>query len=148
MYPEVSLKAAREKRRQARLQLENDQDPGEIRKEKKQARQVDNFEAVTRQWWAHNKDTWTPRHASRVLRRLEANAFQDPGYLYMNEITPKRVIAVIRKIEARGALDVANRVKQAIHAVCRFAVQQGTATSKHDMGRIPCIDLGWECVNL
>ena len=43
------------------------------------------------------------------------------------EITPKRVIATIRKIEARGALDVANRVKQAIRAVCRFAVQQGIA---------------------
>ncbi len=129
VYPEVSLKDAREKRRQAKIHLDNNQDPGEVRKEEKQAKQIDDFEAVARQWWEHNKDTWTPRHAARVLRRLESNAFRDLGYLYIDEITPKRVIATIRKIEARGALDVANRVKQAIHAVCRFAIQQGIATN-------------------
>ncbi len=129
VYPVVSLKDAREKRRIAKLHLEDNRDPSEVRKEEKQAQQIDDFEAIARQWWEHNKDTWTPRHAARVLRRLESNAFQDLGYLYIDEITPKRVIATIRKIEARGALDVANRVKQAIHAICRFAIQQGIATS-------------------
>ncbi len=128
VYPEVSLKDAREKRRQAKLHLDDNRDPNEVHKEKKQAKQTDDFEAVARQWWKHNKETWTPRHAARVLRRLENNAFQDLGYLYIDEITPKRVIATVRKIEARGALDVANRVKQAIHAICRFAIQQGIAT--------------------
>ena len=129
VYPEVSLKDAREKRRIAKLHLGDNRDPSEVRKEENQAQQTDNFETLARQWWEHNKDTWTPRHAARVLRRLENNAFQDLGYLYIDEITPKRVIATIRKIEARGALDVANRVKQAIHAICRFAIQQGIATS-------------------
>ena len=129
VYPQVSLRDAREKRRQARIHLDNNRDPGEVRKEEKRAMQVEDFESVARQWWAYNKDTWTPRHATRVLRRLENNAFQDLGHMYMDEITPKRVITVIRKIEARGALDVANRIKQAIHAICRFAIQQGIATS-------------------
>ena len=136
VYPQISLKDAREKRRQAKLHLDDNRDPSEVRKEEKQAKQIDDFEAIARQWWEHNKDTWTPRHAARVLRRLENNAFQDLGYLYIDEITPKRVIATIRKIEARGALDVANRVKQAIHAICRFAIQQGIATSN------PAGDLG------
>ncbi len=136
VYPQISLKDAREKRRQAKLHLDDNRDPSEVRKEEKQAKHTDDFEAVARQWWEHNKDTWTPRHAARVLRRLESNAFQDLGYLYIDEITPKRVIATIRKIEARGALDVANRVKQAIHAICRFAIQQGIATSN------PARDLG------
>lgn len=129
IYPEVSLKEAREKRRQARIHLDDNRDPSEVRKEEKQAKQADDFEAIARQWWEHYKDTWTPRHAARVLKRLENNTFHDLGYLYIDEISPKRVIATIRKIEARGALDVANRVKQAIHAVCRFAIQQGIATN-------------------
>lgn len=129
VYPEISLKDAREKRRQARLQLEKGRDPAEIRKEEKLARQVDEFEAVARQWWEHCRDTWTPDHAANVLRRLETNAFRDLGHLSIDEITPQRIIATIRKIEARGALDMATRVNQAIRAICRFAIQQGIATS-------------------
>ncbi len=51
------------------------------------------------------------------------------GHLSIDEITPKQVIATVRKIEARGALDVANRVKQGINATCRYAIQQGIATT-------------------
>ncbi|MDE0410708.1 MAG: tyrosine-type recombinase/integrase [Gammaproteobacteria bacterium] len=129
VYPLVSLKDAREKRRQAKIYLEADRDPSEVRKEERRARQMDRFEDVARQWWEHYKEVWTPKHAANVFRRLEANAFQDLGHLSIDEITPHRVIAMLRKIEARDALDVANRVKQAVHAVCRFAVQQGIATS-------------------
>ena len=127
VYPQVGLKDAREKCRKAKIHLENDQDPGGVRKEEKRAMQMNRFEDIARQWWEHCRDTWSPDHAARVLKRLEDNAFQDLGYLSIDEITPKRVVATIRKIEARGALDVANRVKQAIRAVCRFAVQQGIA---------------------
>lgn len=74
------------------------------------------FEEVVYQWWEHYKDTWSVDHADRVLKHLRDNAFADLGYLPVDEITPKQIIATVRKIEARGALDVANRVKQAIRA--------------------------------
>ena len=135
VYPDVSLKDARERRRKARLQLEKNQDPGDLRKEEKLARQVTCFEDVARQWWEHYRDTWTSHHAARVIKRLEDNAFKDLGHLSIDEITPRKVIATIRKIEARGALDVASRVQQAINATCRFAVQQGIATHN------PAVDL-------
>ena len=128
VYPGVSLRHAREKRRQARIHLENDLDPNEVRKEAKRIRQKNPFEDVARQWWEHSWDTWRPDHAARVIKRLEDNAFRDLGRLSIDEITPQQVIATIRKIEARGALDVASRVLQAIHATCRYAVQQGIAT--------------------
>ena len=128
VYPIVSLKDAREKLRAAKIQLSNDQDPGEVRKEEKRAKLMSNFADVSRQWWEHNKDTWTPEHADRVIKRLEDNALNDLGHLSIDEITPKQVIAVVRKIESRGALDVANRVKQTIRAACRFAIQHGMAT--------------------
>ncbi len=128
VYPEVSLKDAREMRRKARIQLENNQDPAEMRRDEKQALQVNNFEAIARQWWEHYKDTWTPQHTARVLRRMENNIFSDLGHLHIDEITPKRIIAVIRKIEDRGALDMASRTNQTVGAIYRFAIQQGIAT--------------------
>ncbi len=128
VYPDVSLKDAREKRHQAKVHLSHHQDPSEIRKQEKQAEQLYNFENVARAWWEHTKGTWSAAHAARVIKRLEDNAFKDLGPIPVDDITPMQVIATIRKIEARDALDVAYRVKQAINAACRFAVQQGIAT--------------------
>ena len=136
VYPEISLKHAREKRRKARIQLENDQDPSEVRKEEKQVKQMNLFKDVAFLWWEHNKETWSLGHAVRVLKRLENNVFQDLGHLPIDGITPQKVIATVRRVEARGALDVASRVKQTISAVCRFAVQQGIAIGN------PASDLG------
>ena len=129
VYPHVSLKDARERRREARIHLEQGKDPNEVRKEEKRIKQANRFEDVAYQWWKHSKDIWTLNHAARVLKRLEDNAFKDLGNLSIDEITPKQIIATIRKIEARGALDVASRVLQAINATCRYAVQHGIATS-------------------
>ena len=62
-----------------------------------------------------------------MLKRLEDNALKDLGHLSIDEITLKQFIATVRKIEAREELVVANRVKQAINATCRFAIQQDIA---------------------
>lgn len=129
VYPAVGLKDAREKRRLAKIQLANDQDPSELRKAKKRAQEMNTFEDIARQWWKHNRDTWSQDHAARVLKRLEDNAFKDLGHFPIDAITPKQVIAVIRQIENRGSLDVANRVKQGINAACRFAIQRGLASN-------------------
>lgn len=128
VYPTVTLKEAREKLRLAKAHLCNNKDPSEIRKEEKRAKLQITFEEIVYQWWEHYKDTWSPDHADRVLKRLRDNAFADLGHLAVDEITPNKVITTVRKIEARGALDVANRVKQAIRSACRFAVQRGMAT--------------------
>ena len=127
VYPEVTLREARDRRHEARALLRYDRDPADVRKEKKRARHNRDFEHAARQWWEHNRPAWSPKHAAVVLKRLQDNAFSDLGHLTMDEITPMHVIATVRKIEARGALDVANRVKQSIAAVCRFAVQRGIA---------------------
>ena len=129
VYPEVSLKHAREKRRKARAQLESGQDPSDARKEDKRAMGKNLFRDVAYLWWEHNKGSWGPGHVLRVRKRLENNIFLDLGHLPIDEITPQKVIATVRRVEARGALDVASRVNQTIRAVCRFAVQQGIATS-------------------
>ena len=129
VYPAVGLKAAREKRRKARMHIENGQDPGDARKEEKRAKKESLFRDVAYLWWEHNKGFWSPGHVLRVRKRLENNIFLDLGRIPVDEITPQKVIATVRRVEARGALDVASRVNQTIRAVCRFAVQQGIAAS-------------------
>ena len=129
VYPAVGLKAAREKRRKARIHIENGQDPGDVRKEEKRAKKESLFRDVAYLWWEHNKGSWSPGHVLRVRKRLENNIFPDLGRIPVDEITPQKVIATVRRVEARGALDVASRVNQTIRAVCRFAVQQGIAAS-------------------
>ena len=128
VWPEISLKAARDKRGAVKQLLGQDTDPSEARKEEKRKQDITSFADVARQWWEHQYQTWTEDHANRVWKRLKDDSFPDIGQLSIDEITPKKVIAAVKKVEARDALDVANRLKQHISAVCRYAVQQGIAT--------------------
>jgi len=130
VYPNVGLKAARDKRSAVKQLLERNIDPSEARREESRKQDIATFEDVAKQWWEHQRQTWIKSHAEQVWRRLKDNSFADIGHLSIDEITPKRVIAVVKKVEARGSLDVANRVKQHINAVCQYAVQHGIAIYK------------------
>jgi integrase len=131
-YPELSLKEAGEKRDAARKLLVAGVDPSAARKADKRERQIraaNNFEAVAREWVAAQRSRWTPGHAEQVLKSLVNDAFPDLGNLPVAELTAPAVLDAIRKIEKRGSLEVAGRVKQRISAVLRYAVATGRATS-------------------
>ena len=125
VYPDVSLKEARERRDEARKVLERGDDPGALKKAAKVRAVIDagnTFEAVARDWHAHQTPTWTPGHAARVLKSLEADAFPAIGASPIAYIKPREVIALAKKIEARGAGEVADRVLKRIRAVFRYAM--------------------------
>ncbi len=70
VYPEVSLKQARQKRDEARRLLDAGTDPGEVRRAEKIARKVaadSSFEAVAREWHNKQKSEWVEKYASKVL---------------------------------------------------------------------------------
>src|SRR5262245_23325423 len=72
VYPDVSLKAAREKRDAARQLLGAGVDPGQARKAEKIALAgAESFEAIAREWHAKFSSGWAPDHGDRILRRLE-----------------------------------------------------------------------------
>ncbi len=78
VYPDVSLKAARERRDEARKLIANGVDPSENRKAMKAAsagRWGNSFEVVAREWFAKQSPSWSPGHADRILRRLERDVF-------------------------------------------------------------------------
>jgi integrase len=132
VYPDVTLKAAREAVIDAKRLINNGVDPSEHKKNvaKEVTRSVENiFKNMAKEWWDQQKGTWTDDHAGRVWTRLNQNTFKAIGDMPLDEITPNDVINVVRQIEKRDALDVASRVLQDIRRVCRYAVQTGRLQS-------------------
>ena len=128
VYPETTLKEARCKRDEARKKLADGIDPGEVRKAESRALKlaaVNSFEAVAREWYAKQVHTWVKSHAKDVLRRLEVNIFPLLGHRPVNEIDAPELLAAIRKIESRGAYDLAHRVLAVCGQVFRYGVASG-----------------------
>lgn len=133
VYPDVSLKEARERRDEARKLLANGIDPGESRKAGKVAgaiRAANSFEVVAREWHGKFSPGWAATHSSKIIRRLEENIFPWLGARPISEITAPELLACIRRIEARGILETAHRTLQHCGQVFRYAVQTGRA--EHD----------------
>ncbi len=129
-YPAVSLRGARERRDDARRQLAKNEDPSANRKADKAAKlaqATNSFEAIAREWFAKFAPTWAESHASKVIQRLEKDVFPWLGARPIAEITAPELLAVLRRIEDRGALDTALRAKQNCGQVFRYAVASGRA---------------------
>lgn len=130
VYPDVKLKKARELRDVARDMLKDGIDPSERRKAEKATRTeraASSFEAVAREWHAKYAATWTPGHAARILRRLEADIFPRIGGRPVIEVTPPELLAALRRVENRGALETAHRELQTCGQIFRYAVATGRA---------------------
>lgn len=130
-YPEVSLAEARRARDDARALLNAGTNPAEARRAAKRARQLsteNTFAALAEEWLAKQSAKWTPHHAADVRRSLIKEAFPAFGSRPIAELEPPEIIACLKGIEARGALEIAHRTAQRISAVCRYAVQTGRAT--------------------
>jgi len=130
VYPDVSLKTARTKRDEARQLLGEGLDPGLIRKQAKAAGRLaaaNNFEALAREWFGIKQASITADHAKKILRSLERDAFPDLKSIPVTEITPPLVLATLRKVESRSVRE-ANRLKQRISAIYRYAIQTGRAS--------------------
>jgi len=129
-YPEVSLADARNKRDAARKQIAAGIDPMEARKAKKAAQvgaAADSFEIVAREWHNEYKNTWSKVHAETIIDRLEKDVFPWMGARPIGEITPPELLKVLRRIQSRGALDTAHRIRNHCSQVFRYAVATGRA---------------------
>jgi len=128
VYPTVGLKDARKKRDAERKHLEKNLDPSAERRADKARRLVaaaNSFEAVAREWYQKQANTWVPGHAKDVLRRLEANLFPKIGRRPISEIDAPELLAAIRPIEQRRAHDLAHRVLQVSGQVFRYGIATG-----------------------
>lgn len=130
VYPSVSLAQARQRREDAKKLLAQGTDPGEAKKTERLlavTEAANTFEAVARSWLEKTKADRTDSTQSKVEAWLVKNVFPGIGSMPIAAIGPRDVLTVIRKIEARKAIDTAHRVKQVCGQVFRFAVAEGTA---------------------
>lgn len=130
VYPDTSLKMAREKRDDARKMIANGTDPGERRKADKLAMalsQKNSFEAVTREWHKIKATEWAPRHAQSVMKTLETYLLPTLGKRPISEITAMELLATLREVENTGKLDTAKRLRERCSAIFRLAVISGRA---------------------
>lgn len=126
IFDAVSLRMARERRDAARKLLADGIDPGSQRKATALA-DADTFEAVAREWFAKHSPNWAPSHAVKVIRRLERDVFPWIGDKPMTKIKAPEVLAVLRRIESRHAIETAHRAQQNCGQVFRYAVATGRA---------------------
>lgn len=128
-YPEVGLSQARERRDAARKQVADCIDPSQARKALKAAKVQDKntFEVVAQEWHTKFTPTWTPGHAITIKSRLELNVFPWIGERPIIEIKAPELLMVLRRIESRGALETAHRVRAICGQVFRYAVATGRA---------------------
>lgn len=131
-YPDVGLKAAREKRDEAKRLLADNIDPSVQRKEAKRQTQAsieNNFEIVAREWLSHMAEEWTPKHLAKTTGVLEKDAFPILGQYPVNEIKPRQILDTIRAMEQRNVYVTASKVFQWCGAIFRFAI----ATDRADL---------------
>lgn len=130
-YPEVGLKAAREKRDAARALLAEGIDPGTERKIQKSAKNeqaTNSFEYVAREWLAKNAATWAESHTMNIMRRLERDVFPWVGSREMTAINAAELLSVLRRIEERGAHETAHRVRENCGQIFRYGIATGRAS--------------------
>lgn len=128
-YPEVSIAQAREKRDEARKLVAADVDPGEQRKIKRLIgveRSANSFELVAHEWIAKHLEKRAETHRSKVVRRLEMYAYPWIGSRPIADVSAREVLALLQRVEGRSA-DTAQRLKQNIGQVMRYAVATGRA---------------------
>ncbi|EHH68262.1 tyrosine-type recombinase/integrase [Gluconobacter morbifer] len=131
-YPDVRLPDARSERDEARKVLQAGRDPAKEKKLLKTIGKVDpsqTFIATARDWFEQRKDLWTERHAADVWRSLERDVLPSVGHMPVNDLTPPIVLAVLREIENRGAVESAHRARQRMSGIFVHAIACGYGTA-------------------
>lgn len=129
-YPLTSLKEAREKRDEAKKQLENYIDPSLAKQEAKTQALLDSnwtFELLAREWHENTKHKWTAAHARYVLARMEMHLFPYIGKLPIKSITPPVLLNALRQVEKQGIYETTKRVRQYAGQVFKYAIITGRA---------------------
>ena len=132
VYPETTLKEAREKRLEAQRLVKDGLDPVRFRLEIRAKREKEEkekflktqntFEHVSKDWLAREKKRITYKHAKDARRSLEMHVYPKIGNQPIDDISTKEIKSVLSEIQDSGKLETAHRVHQRIRSVFQFAV--------------------------
>jgi integrase len=128
VYPTVSLKEARDKAIDVKRQLSRGVDPGEqkrIARALKVSPQSDSFGALAAEWLGQRRTTWSASHWTKIDAMLKRDLLPWLEARPIADITPPELLTVLRRIEARGAVDTTKRARIVAGQVFRFGVATG-----------------------
>ena len=159
-YPDVPLSSARKQHFDARQLLASGMDPMAARKAQNatlKAETEHSFQRIATMWWEHWKTGKSSRHADVLKRRMDADVYPAIGGRPISAIQASELVALVKKIEKRGASDLAKRALQSVGQVFRYAIAHGyvsrnpaaefrpsdvlKATKKTNLARIDAKDL-------
>jgi len=129
-YPEVTLSEARQRRDEARKLLAKGVDPGEVKRAQRVSAisaAAESFEVIAREWHTKFAPTWSAGHAANNMIRLEKDVFPIIGDRPIKDIRAPELLAALRRVESRGALEMAHRIRTICGQVFRYAVATGRA---------------------
>ena len=131
-YPKISLKKARQIRdEQRKRMLIEGINPCAAKRQEKVERFVAHhvhttFETVALDWHSNKAaGTWSARHTSDVIQKLEKDILPSLGALPINQISTQDCLAVLRKIEKRGSPEQGKRCLGVISQVFDYASALG-----------------------
>lgn len=130
-YPDISLIEARARREEAKSALRSGRDPAVEKKQATAARALgasNTFEACARAWHDLNRPRWSKVHAGNVIDSLEKDMFPAIGALPVKDVTEALLLSALRKVERRGAIETAHRIRQRASDVFAYAAAGGMRT--------------------
>ena len=127
IYPDVPLKLARERRDEARKQVAAHVDPALKRRVERSAR-AHIFSAVAEEWLQTKKDSLSESTWNRDRDQLVKLVGPYLGNRPIAEIEAPELLAVLKRLEKKGVLDTAHRVRAVCGRVFRYAIATGRAT--------------------
>ena len=130
VYPDVTLKSARQARDEAREYVASGIDPRDVKRARKESTLEANrnsFAAVGEEWFAAKMAHLSKSSKDRAYLALSRDLNPYLGKRPISDITPPEVLRCLRRIESRGTQETAHRVKRVASQVFRFAVATGKA---------------------
>ncbi|MGA6136437.1 tyrosine-type recombinase/integrase [Acinetobacter dispersus] len=114
-YPDMSLKKARE----LALELKYKYSKSVLHEDIKPF-----FKEVAEDWFENQRETWSSKHISNVRASLD-ELYIALANKRINQIQAPEILQIIKKIEARGSLEVAKRTLSRCGMVMKYAIAHG-----------------------
>lgn len=127
-YPEVTLERARKIRLEIRQLLHDGIEPNQKKRIDSTVQansEQEDFQSIAYDWHEKNCRKWTQEHSNKLKNWIEKDVLPYLGHYRISEIKSPDVLDVIRRIEKRGANDVARRVLSICSQIFRYAIPLG-----------------------
>jgi len=144
VWPDISLKEARDKRFEAKKIIKEGINPIEEKKEilkshnfiqeEEKLRETTTFNMVAKEWFSRQSLQWTERHTRGVLSSLNMHVYPDLGEMPISSILKQDIISTLRKLEAEGKNETCYRIRQKIEAIFSYAEVEGHCTGNPAKG--------------